>query len=225
MFSEGKYMNEIIAMLKEKFAKRLLYVGLQGSYMRKEATENSDIDVMVVIDDLTVEDLDSYRNIIFSLENPEKSCGFICGKTELKSWNPLEICHLLNTTEDYYGSLRDLVPAYTDKDIVNFIKFSVNNLYHEMCHRYIHSSRERNIEALPYVYKGVFFILQNIYYLKTGDFIRTKKELLQVLSDDDKIILEHALQLAKGVEFNFDTSFKMLFNWCQNTICMFESRA
>ncbi|MBQ9141799.1 MAG: nucleotidyltransferase domain-containing protein [Lachnospiraceae bacterium] len=32
---------------KDEFGDRLLYVGLQGSYLRGEATESSDIDIMV----------------------------------------------------------------------------------------------------------------------------------------------------------------------------------
>lgn len=34
-----------------------MYIGLQGSYLRNEETKNSDIDIMAVIDNLSVEDL------------------------------------------------------------------------------------------------------------------------------------------------------------------------
>ncbi|SEQ09490.1 Nucleotidyltransferase domain-containing protein [Treponema bryantii] len=40
------YMKNLISRCKEAFGERLLYVGLQGSHLRGEATENSDIDVM-----------------------------------------------------------------------------------------------------------------------------------------------------------------------------------
>lgn len=36
--------------------------------------------------------------------------------------NPLEICHLLNTTADYYGMLEDFVPKYNRRDIADYIK-------------------------------------------------------------------------------------------------------
>ena len=46
MFRIAHDMSALTALLREAFRKRLLYVGLQGSYLRGEADENSDIDVM-----------------------------------------------------------------------------------------------------------------------------------------------------------------------------------
>jgi hypothetical protein len=134
MFHAEEYMHQLIDALTRNFGERLIYVGLQGSYMRGEATESSDIDPMVVIDDICISDLDVYRQIVSTLEFPDLSCGFICGKQELTNWNPLEICHLIHTTKDYYGTLTDLVPAFADTDVRNFVKLSVNNLYHEITH-------------------------------------------------------------------------------------------
>ena len=91
MFQPDSYISSLIVLLKEAFQDRLLYVGLQGSYLRGEARETSDIDLMVVIDGLTPSDLDAYRGIIGSLPHPELSCGFLCGKADLACWNPLEI--------------------------------------------------------------------------------------------------------------------------------------
>ena len=39
-------------------------MGLQGSYLRGEAHENSDIDVMVIIDRFSVRGMDTYREIL-----------------------------------------------------------------------------------------------------------------------------------------------------------------
>ena len=72
-----KYIEELIKDLQNNLGERLLYVGLQGSYLRGEATENSDIDIMVVIDGMKVSDMDMYREAIGCLEQVEKSCGFI----------------------------------------------------------------------------------------------------------------------------------------------------
>ena len=218
MINHEKYIAQLTEMLQESIGDRLLYVGLQGSYLRGEANENSDIDIMVVIDEMKVADLDLYRTAIGRLEAVEKSCGFIAGKDELAHWNPLEICHLLHTTKDYYGRLEELVPAYTEQDIRNFITMSVNNLFHEICHRYIHRSRERNIEALPGSYKSVFFILQNLHFLEQGEFMQTKQELLAALSGKNKLVLARALGLDKGEPYDFEEAYELLFSWCQETI-------
>ena len=218
MFHADQYISSLIKLLHPVFQERLLYVGLQGSYLRDEATEHSDIDIMVVIRDLSVADLGNYRDTISSLEGYEKSCGFICGLDELRNWNPLEICHLLHTTKDYFGKLVDLVPEYTEHDVRSYVKMSLGNLYHELCHRYIHASKEKNIAKLPDTYKSVFFILQNLHYLKRGSFVATKKELLPLLSGTNRLVLETAISLNRGTEFDFDEMFNLLFSWCKETM-------
>ena len=218
MIEAESYMGGLIDLLKQNFKSRLLYAGLQGSYLRNEADKNSDIDIMVIIDSLTIKDLDLYKSIVAANGNANKSCGFICGKSELVNWNPCEICQLIHTTKDYYGKLTEFVPVYTTEDERNFIKLSLNNLYHEICHRYIHASREKNLEKLPHTYKSVFFILQNLHFQKTGCFIQTKKELLSNLSGEDYAVLYESFKIRNQNKYDFDKSFQMLFQWCQNVI-------
>lgn len=218
MFRIDEYIDELITSLKDVLGERLMYIGLQGSYLRDEATENSDIDIMAVIDNFSVEDLKTYQKVLVSVGNFDKSCGFICGKADLEHWNPLEICHLLNTTKDYYGELKKLVPVYTAEDERNYVKLSLNNLYHEICHRYIHADREYNVLKLPITCKPVFFIMQHLYYLSSGNFIPTKRELLECVQGEDKIVLELSISLQKNVDYNFDKAFSILFNWCQNAL-------
>ena len=218
MFNAEKYIQDLLSVMKDDFGERLMYVGLQGSYLRGEATEDSDIDIMAVIRDFSPSDMRKYREAISSLETPEKSCGFICGLDEMKNWNPLEICHLLHTTKDYYGCLSSLVPAYSDSDVRAFVKMSVGNLYHEICHRYIHRPPERSMDALPFTYKAVFFILQNLYYLEKGEFIGTKMALLDALDGKDKKVLHTALSYARGENVDFDKAFELLFSWCKEVL-------
>ena len=218
MFRVDEYLNKLIILMKDVFGDRLLYVGLQGSYLREEATENSDIDIMVIINNLSVQDLDSYREIIVQMEHYEKSCGFICGMDEFSKWNPLELCHILYSTKDYYGNLFSLIPEYSEEDIINFIKVSLGNMYHEMCHGYLHADRIQNYQKLPMTFKNVFFILQNIYYLKTGVFCLTKKELLCKLGETDKEIMRLSLEINSNEVYDFEQAFEKLFLWCQKTL-------
>ena len=50
-FNIDNYLEKLISRCKESFGGRLVYAGLQGSYLRGEATDNSDIDVMVEVCD------------------------------------------------------------------------------------------------------------------------------------------------------------------------------
>lgn len=218
MIDVENYIAEITAKLRAKFGERLVYVGLQGSYLRGEATDTSDVDVMVVLDRLSVDDLDGYRAIVESLPRPDLSCGFICGADDLAKWNPLEICHLLHTTRDCFGSLAELVPDHDERDLRNFVKMSVNNLYHELCHGYIHADRAEFAVRLPALYKSTFFVLQNLHYLRGGEFAQSKRQLLSMLDGADREVLDRAMRLSAGEGFDFSDNYRLIFNWCRNTM-------
>ena len=212
MFELNEYLLELISECQSAFGGRLLYVGLQGSYMRGEAKENSDIDVMVILDDFSIKDMDEYRGILQKIGYFEKSCGFICGRDELSRWNPLEVCQLKNTTKDLYGTLSDYLPDASTEDEINYVKFSLGNLYHELCHRYIHADRKKNIAKFRISCKGLFFLIQNLHYLESGEFIKAKGNLKETVSEEDRM----ALALSElPDDYDFDKAFSFLFAWCQ----------
>ena len=212
MFDLDRYLDALISSCRAAFADRLLYVGLQGSFLRGEAHEGSDIDVMVILDRFSVGDMDRYRDILKGIGFYERSCGFICGRAEMGRWNPLEVCQLRHTTKDLYGELADYLPPASREDEVNYVRLSLGNLYHELCHRYIHRDRERNVAAFRGACKGVFFLLQNLHYLESGRFLLSKRELREAVSAEDRRVLDLA-DLPEG--FDFDEAFSALFAWCQ----------
>ena len=213
MFDLDRYLNSLILSCRAAFGERLLYVGLQGSFLRGEARENSDIDVLVILDRFSVQDMDRYREILKKIGFYERSCGFICGREEMRHWNPLEVCQLRHTTKDLVGTLTDYLPSATREDEVNYVKFSLGNLYHELCHRYIHADRVKNTEKFRGACKAVFYLLQNLHYLESGRFVLTRKELKEAVSAEDRRVLELE-ELPDG--FDFDRAFSVLFAWCQS---------
>ncbi len=217
-FDIHNYCHRLKEALCSTFGPRLCYMGLQGSWLRGEATERSDIDIVVILDTLDCADMDTYRTIIERLGDFDRSCGFICSKDDLRRWNPLEICQLQHTTRDLYGKLSDFLPAWTMEDQRNYVKLSLNNLYHALCHSYIHGDREAFLCDLPGYYKSVFFILQNTHYLETGLFARTKAELLARLEGEDKALLQTAMELAAGRPANLTRDLTPLLRWCQSKL-------
>ena len=219
MFDLNQYLACLILNCRSAFGERLLYVGLQGSYLRGEAHENSDIDVMVILDRFSVQDMATYRGILKEIGFYEKSCGFICGKEEMKRWNPLEVCQLRHTTKDLLGVLTDYLPPATREDEINYVKLSLGNLYHELCHRYIHADRDKNAARFRGTCKCVFYLIQNLHFLESGCFILSKKELKEAAAQEDRMILELA-DLPDN--YDFDQAFSALFNWCQRAFARIE---
>ena len=219
MFDLDKYLADLIKSCRSAFGKRLLYMGLQGSWLRGEAHENSDIDIMVILDGFSVRDMDTYREILKEIGFYEKSCGFICGKDEMKCWNPLEVCQLRHTTKDLVGVLTDYLPPATREDEINYVKLSLGNLYHELCHRYIHADRDKNRAKFRGTCKSVFYLIQNLHFLESGCFILRKTDLKEAAAEEDRIVLELA-DLPDS--YDFDQAFTSLFAWCQSAFVRIE---
>ena len=51
------WMDGFLKALNDTFGNRVWFVGLQGSYGRGETTETSDIDVVVILDELSALDI------------------------------------------------------------------------------------------------------------------------------------------------------------------------
>ena len=220
MFDPEDYLRKLIPACRTAFGTRLLYLGLQGSYLRGEADENSDIDIMLILDSLTVKDMDDYRRILKKIGYDEKSCGFICGREEMKRWNPLEVCQLRHTTRDLVGTLADFLPEASRKDEIHYVKLSLGNLYHELCHRYIHADREKNAGRFRSSCKGLFFLIQNLHFLETGSFVNTRKELKAQVGEADRGVLALS-ELPDG--YDFDAAFALLFAWMQQTFARIDA--
>ena len=219
MFDLDKYLADLILNCRSAFGERLLYIGLQGSWLRGEAHENSDIDIMVILDGLSVRDMDTYRGILKGIGFYEKSCGFICGKDEMKRSNPLEVCQLCHTTKDLVGVLTDYLPPATREDEINYVNLSLGNLYHELCHRYIHANRDKNAAKFRGTCKSVFYLIQNLHFLESGHFILSRKELNEAVPEEDRIVLEMA-ELPD--DYDFDQAFSSLFAWCKSAFARIE---
>ena len=130
----------------------------------------------------------------------------------MKRWNPLEVCQLRYTTRDLFGALTAFLPAATREDEINYVKLSLGNLYHEICHRYIHADRDKNVRKFRDTCKSAFFLIQNLHYLESGRFVLAKKDLKEAVPVEDRRVLELA-ELPDG--FDFEPAFAALFSWCQ----------
>lgn len=211
MINAEKWILTFTDKLKTAFADRLLFVGLQGSYSRGEAREDSDIDIMVVLADLGLNELKAYRELLATMPDNEKACGFIAGKDELLNWPKYEIFQLVQQTKTYHGSLAGLLPEIKRKDIVDSAQIGVANLYHAACHTYLYEKQEERSEALKGIYKGAFFVLQVLHYLRSGLYVHTKKDLLPLLSPVEQEIL------SPGMCWD-EVAYKRIINWCTEVL-------
>ena len=215
------WMADLTAKLKDAFGAKLLFVGLQGSYRRGEANESSDIDAVVILDVISMDDLKAYREMIESMPESNKACGFISGKQELMNWPKHELFQFKNDTLTLYGSLDMLLPEISREDIVDSIKIGASGLYHSCCHTYIHAEKVSLSDALRGFYKGASFILQGLHYLRGGEYIGSKKELMLRLEGAEREILEAGMGWAGCADLvaaNPDIYFEKMIGWCSGIL-------
>ena len=218
-FDVDIWLDTTIEKLQEKFSQNLLFVGLQGSYNRGEATDFSDIDLIVILKNLTFEDLKRYRLIIDSLPHKEKACGFISGKNELQKWSKADMFQFYYDTKSLYGKLEDIIQPPSLDEIKQSIKISSENLYHATVHSFVHSNNY--VEDLQNLYKMTFFILQAKYFVQTNNYIPTKKQLVECLNGTEKEILNICINKESINNDNLaeiETLYCNLINWCSGNI-------
>ena len=223
MFDINTWLNIVIKKLQNEFEQRLLFVGLQGSYNRGEATQNSDIDLVVILDNLRFEDLKRYRLIIDSMPDKDKSCGFISGSDELQNWSKSDLFQFFYDTKSLYGNLEDIIQPPSIGEIKQSIKISSESLYHASIHSFVHSNNY--VEDLQNLYKSTFFILQAKYFKETEKYIPTKIQLLELLNGIDRDILNICVNrnnITGNEPIELENLYNKLIQWCTDNIKMFS---
>ena len=210
MIDVSIWMHNYLQTLRETFANRVWFVGLQGSYGRGEATETSDIDIVVILDELSAIDIQTYHNMLDTLPHRELICGFLSGKKEIMNWEPSDLFQFCHDTTPILGSL-DEVMAVIDESAVNkAIKIGACNIFHGCVHNMLH---EKSEDILRGLYKSASFVVQAIAFKQTGNYIRHQKELLKVVSSDEQDIVKTFLNLKNGGTVDFILMSETLFAW------------
>lgn len=208
------WTEELKNKLLKIFENRLLFVGLQGSQRRGEATEESDIDVVVILDKLEINDLKEYKNILSNMIECEKFCGFISGKNEIQNWPSGEIFQFKNDTTAVYGTLEGMIPDISIEDIKNYVQTSFANLYHMAVHGFMY---EMSADNLKQINKSLFFLLLGVYYIKTGIYYKSKQELKSALQGVEKEIFDVDLQSLN--EQDIENVYSKIINYTSSAIC------
>ncbi len=215
MMDINVWMNDFLQKLNETFANRVWFVGLQGSYGRGEATETSDIDVVVILDELCASDIQAYHDMLDNLPHRELICGFVSGKDEILNWEPSDLFQFYNDTIAIKGSLDDLLPLIDNVAIERAIKIGACNIYHGCVHNMLH---EKNEDVLKGLYKAASFVVQAIVFKQTGNYVKLQNQLLQVASNEERKIIETFINYKKGECVNLNADSLLLFEWSKKWI-------
>ncbi len=215
MIDISAFIDKFMHALNENFGERVWFVGLQGSYGRGEATETSDIDIVVILDEFNASDIVAYNAMLDSLSPRELICGFISGKKEIFNWEPSDLFQFYYDTLPIKGSLDELLSLINDEDIDRAIKIGVCNIYHGCVHNMLH---EKSNEILKSLYKSASFVVQGIYFKDNRNYIRHLNDLLHNVSDEERFIIETFIGMKNGDTVDFEAMSNKLFEWTKKRI-------
>jgi len=221
-FDIDTWMKVYLNKLKSLFGSRLLFVGLQGSYGQGEATDNSDIDAVVILDKAAPQDLKAYSVFLDTLPNREKICGFISGQQELMNWERSDLFQFYYDTIPVFGSIDFLMPLIGKEDVRRAVRIGACNIYHMCGHNMVH---EKDAGILKALYKTAAFTVQAVYYDQTGTYIKQKAELIPVLHPQERGILQASMMLKEQPDIalsDYERLSEQLFNWAAGLIVKYS---
>ena len=209
------WMNDFLQNLNHTFENRVWFVGLQGSFARGEATETSDIDVIVIFDELSAMDIQNYNKMLDTLPHRELICGFLSGKDDIMNWEPSDLFQFCHDTTPIKGSLDEVLTLVDENAVNRAIKIGACNIFHGCVHNMLH---EKSEDILRGLYKSASFAIQAIVFKQTGNYIKHQRELLTVANPDEQAIINTFLSLKKGGTIDFIPMSETLFAWSKKWI-------
>ena len=215
MIDTTVWIESFLQALDACFGARVWFVGLQGSYSRGEATETSDIDTVVILDQLDAEDVKVYHAMLDTLPHRELMCGFLSGKEELFNWDAADLFRFYHDTKPIRGSLDALLAVIDDAAVGRAVKLGACNIYHGCVHNMLYDKSEDIVRGL---YKAASFVVQAIFFRQTGKYIGRQKDLLEAVSEEEREIVKISMQLKNGGAVEFDRMSEMLFAWAKKWV-------
>lgn len=222
MLNIDEWISNYKKVILDNFKDRIKFIGLQGSYVRDEATEDSDIDVVVIFDTLSVDDLIRYDRIIAFMPYREKICGFLSGVDEIINWEKSDLFQFYNDTKAIYGSIDFLLPLIKKENVRQAVLIGSCNIYHACCHNIIH---EKSFDILKALYKQSVFVLQVKHFCDTDCYVVKKIDLFSKLKLKDMRILKLYFNIKTISEINQEEFYSYsneLFTWSGKLIKEFS---
>ncbi len=214
MIDIKNWIAEFTNKVEQTFSDRVWFIGLQGSYGRGEATDTSDIDVVVILDELRMNDLKTYRDMLDTLQNRQLICGFISGKDEILNWETSDLFQFYHDTTPIKGTLDCLLEKIDKHAVMRAIKIGACNIYHACVHNFVH---EKSEDILRSLYKSAAFVLQAVWFYETGKYIKSKAELQNAINPPSAV-LTNAQELKNGASVKFEEMSELLLNWAKAVI-------
>lgn len=207
-FMNGSYIPAVL----EAFPDRVEFIGLQGSFARGEQNPASDIDTVLILDNVVNRDIERYRGVVSSLPQIPHLCGFFSGRQELLCWDRGELFSFCLDTVPYYNDLYSIVSRPTRDDARLCAHSTACAIYHECCHNALY---DHDACFLRRTCKAAVIAIKADHYADTGVYLSTLSELLAVLKGSHAAVLRAC---STPSESDFCSLIELLLDFSSNLI-------
>jgi len=189
----NQWLADFLKRLRKGFGKRLIFVAHQGSWARGEATPESDIDTLVILDRIDSHTLDVFRGIISSMPKAKnRASGMLLSVPELRVWPRFDLIQFFYGCKTLYGNLDGIIQKPTTADLIESIRVIASVNLHYARHYLLYPHKlSKVVHNLQYPFKTCFYALQVWILLKANKYVEKKGEILKTLkgADDKRVVL------------------------------------
>ncbi len=130
--------------------------------------------MVVVLDQVGLEDLRAYRELLRTLPHGGLTCGFFCGREELLHWPRYDLLQLVLDTKPLYGGLENLLPAFSPADTAAAVHIgAAAQSVPRRLPRALHGDDPAG--CLASLAKSAFFLLRLDHYRRCGNYAATSR--------------------------------------------------
>lgn len=182
----NNWLSEFTDKLKNKFGARLVFAANHGSWARGETHPGSDIDILVILDDVSEDDLKTFRCIIGDMsDGGVNTSGLLMSVAELQQAPAGDLVQFFYGRNVLHGSLEGIVELPDSTELLTDVWLKANmNLHHARHYLLFPHDLPKVVHRLLYPFKDCFYALQFWFLATEGKYITRKDDMLPMLDND-----------------------------------------
>ena len=176
-----KLIKKFVNVMKKAYSKNLVFIIHHGSWATGEANSDSDIDTLVMLEEITKSELAKLRDILNKAEF-EKFTVLLFSRLDMDNFIPFSRQQFHYGAKILYGKCP--LPEPTREEMLLEIKKIADEVGFWSKYLFTHQKQAENIARKMYWrFKEAIIALKVYIHWKTGEFPVTKKRLKQLLND------------------------------------------
>jgi hypothetical protein len=218
------WLDEFVRRMQENFGERLVFVGHHGSWARGEARPDSDIDTMVVLEEVGTEESQAYRDIIRDMtRGGEAVSGLLLSAGEMGAWPGAMRLQFFYGCQVLHGGLEGIAQPPSRRELLDQARrCAAYNLFNARHYLLYPHDLGAKVGKTVCMFKECLFALQGFLLAETGTFYGRKEDLLEAVTEpEDRAVVEIVRDWSSSAADRAarpEWYFRQLERWCSRMV-------